>query len=271
LPSGVNAIFAENQAVGQRRRYSIGSGEAKPIYSLIEKTSLLVLTMQNDTVSALRAFFNRRLPIWEGHVRQNLTALIDELKTHNGNATGVAQAVVNFLAEVTTGFSPSAFGNPLMDEVSAGCVAKRRGKPATLQALGRMILDQPNHKGVAKLLRRLTELRETESAFQDVKLDYSREFWDAVWIGQFEDPDEGFAEISRRRSCARLSPPAKAISTVHKAKGLECSDVLLMPCDASHFGDTPAARCCLYVAMSRAMRSLTFVLSRQNPSPLFAL
>jgi DNA helicase-2/ATP-dependent DNA helicase PcrA len=65
--------------------------------------------------------------------------------------------------------------------------------------------------------------------------------------------------------------PAKAISTVHKAKGLECDGVLIMPCDAQHFGDSLAARCRLYVAMSRAKRSLTFVVSRQKPSPLIAL
>ena len=140
-----------------------------------------------------------------------------------------------------------------------------------LIAIARLILDQPGHKGVAKVLLRINELRESDPAFKAVKIDYHREFWDAVRLGQFDDADEGFAEISHRRIYSRPSLPDKAISTVHKAKGLECSDVLIMPCDAQHFGDSPAARCLLYVAMSRAKRSLTFVVSRQKPSPLFAL
>jgi hypothetical protein len=36
---------------------------------------VLVLTSQNDTVTALRSFFARTLPIWEGHVREGLAAL----------------------------------------------------------------------------------------------------------------------------------------------------------------------------------------------------
>lgn len=134
-----------------------------------------------------------------------------------------------------------------------------------------MIIDQPDQKGVTKVLRRLSELRTTDPAFAAVKIDYYREFWDGVRLGEFDDPDQAFAEIARRRSYTRPPPPDKAISTVHKAKGLECDDVLIMPCDAKHFGDSPAARCRLYVAMSRAKRSLTFVVSRQDPSPLVVL
>jgi superfamily I DNA/RNA helicase len=134
-----------------------------------------------------------------------------------------------------------------------------------------MIIDQPDQKGVTRMLLRLSDLRKSDPAFAAIKLDYFREFWEAVRLGEFENPDEAFAEISRRRSYTRPLPPDKTISTVHKAKGLECDSVLILPCDAKHFGDSPASRCLLYVAMSRAKRSLTFVVSRQNPSPLVAL
>jgi DNA helicase-2/ATP-dependent DNA helicase PcrA len=271
LPPDVSIIVAENQSP-KHGGYLLADGSSKPIYALVEKTnSLLVLAAHNDTVNALCAFFGRQLPIWEGHVRESLATLVDKVQTHKGDAASIAQAVVTFLENVATGFSPSAFGNSLLAEVRGGCVANRRGKPATLQALGRMILDQPDHKGVAKMLHRLSELKDSDPAFNTVKLDYHSEFRDAVRLGQFDDPNEGFAQISRWRSYARPSVPTKAISTVHKAKGLECDNVLIMPCDAQHFGNTPAARCRLYVAMSRAKRSLTFVVSRRNPSPLVVL
>ena len=98
------------------------------------------------------------------------------------------------------------------------------------------------------MLQRLSELSKTDPPFKVVKVDYQCEFWDAVRIGQFDDPDDGFAEISRRRSYVWPSPPGKVISTVHKAKGLECRDVLIIPCDGKHFGNTQSARCRLYVA-----------------------
>jgi hypothetical protein len=271
LPPGVSVVFAENQSP-KHGGYSLAQDAGGPIYNLVRtKEAVLVLATHNGTVASLRAFFGRRLPIWEGHVRDGLSVLVGATQKHKGDASNIAQAAVAFITHVATGFSSSVYAKDLLAEVSTGCVSKRSGKPATLQTLGRMILDQPDHKGVAKLLSRLHELMATDPAFASVKLDYYREFWDAVRVGQFDDPDEGFAEISRRRSYGRPLPPAKAISTVHKAKGLECSDVLIMPCDAQHFGDTRAARCLLYVAMSRATHRLTLVVSRQNPTPLVVL
>jgi len=263
LPPGASVVFAENRAPNPTR-YLLEPIDARPIYAMEKaKDSLLVLASQNATVDALRGFFGGRMPIWEGHVRERLLALVGQIEDGGGVPTTVAKALVTFLSGVATGFTPSAFGDILVSEVSDGCVSKRRGKPASLQALGRIILDQPDHKGVAKVLKRLSELSAADQAFSSVRIDYPREFWDAVTMGQFDDPNEAFAGLARRRVHARPSPPRKAISTVHKAKGLECRNVLIIPCDARHFGDTPAARCCLYVALSRARHSLALVVSRQ--------
>ncbi|MDP2206612.1 MAG: ATP-binding domain-containing protein, partial [Alphaproteobacteria bacterium] len=65
--------------------------------------------------------------------------------------------------------------------------------------------------------------------------------------------------------------PPKAISTIHKAKGLEFESVMLMPCDQRNFSHTRAARAKLYVAISRATSNLMVVLSRAQPSPLFKI
>ncbi len=269
LPQGVQLFLAENQSE-QRTRYRYTTEERRPVDTVLSsRDSLLVLTRYNDSVDALRGFFNRRVVIWEGHGRENLASLLCEAKKHNGDAVGIANAVVKFLGQTTTGFSPSAFGRDLCQEVAGGCVARRRGKPATLQSLGRMILDHPNHKGVAQVLHRVNELRQADPAFESVKLDYPQEFWDAIRIGQHDDVDEGFSEISRRRTYAPPKMPTKAVSTIHKAKGLECDHVLIISCDRNTFPDNSASRCLLYVALSRAKHSLSIVASRRTPSPLF--
>jgi len=271
LSPGVSLVVADNQAP-RRGTYLLANGVRKPIDAALKAAnSVLVLATQNETVDALRAFFGRRLPIWEGHVRDGLADLLNSVRLHKGNAEKVTEAAIAFLQHAATGFSSSQFGNALLKEVSSGCAAQRRGKPAQLQVLARIIVEQPNHVGVASMLNRLSQMIAVEPAFSGIHIDYRREYWDAVHLGQFEDPEEGFSEIARRRSYARPPLPAKAISTVHKAKGLESDSVIIMPCDAQHFGDTPAARCRLYVAMSRATRALTFVASRTNPSPLLAL
>jgi len=132
-------------------------------------------------------------------------------------------------------------------------------------------LAEPDHRGVAKLLARLAELKQGDADFADIEIDHSREFWEAVRLGNFEDLDAGLAEITHRRTYGRPKPPDAAISTIHKAKGLECGNVVVMPCDATTFPDREDARCLLYVALSRAKERLMLVVSRTNPSPLFQL
>ena len=270
-PTGVSVLFAENQAP-RHGAYILATEEGRPIRRLVrDNNSILVLSAHNSTVDAMRAFLGRTVPIWEGHVRDGLSALVEVMESHAGNAAKITEAAITFMQYVAKGFSSSAYGNTLLAEVCDGCIARRSRKPAKIQTLGRVLLEEPNHKGVARFLVSIEALARTDPDFDTVKLDCHREFWDAVRLGEFERPSEGFAEISRRRSSVRQSVPAKALSTIHKAKGLECGNVLIVPCDAAHFGDTHAARCSLYVGMSRATRSLSIVVSRKKPSPLIVL
>ena len=271
LPRSVRVIFAENQA--QRFfDYQLTSNDRKPIDAFEKsQSSLLVLTHFNETARSFRGFFNRRIPLWEGYTRSGLEKLVDTIRTNQGDRVVLADAIVTFMGDVGKGFNPSAFGNRFKQEVREGCTATRRGKPATIQELARFLVAEADHRGVAKMLRRLSELKKTDSSFSDIEMDCHKEFWDAVHLGDFETADAGLAEISYRRTYSRPQPPNKAISTIHKAKGLECESVIVMPCDARTFPDKPDARCLLYVALSRAKSRLLLVVPRSSPSPLLAI
>ena len=84
--------------------------------------------------------------------------------------------------------------------VASQCSARRRGKPLALQELARVILESPSHVGVARALKRVEELARTDPGFKDIRIDHTREFWEAVELADFEDPESGLQEISRRRS-----------------------------------------------------------------------
>jgi DNA helicase-2/ATP-dependent DNA helicase PcrA len=172
------------------------------------------------------------------------------------------------MAETCKGFSPSAFGDRFQKEVQDGCVARCRGKPAVIQELARLVVAEPDHRGVGKMLRRLVELRKDNADFAAIEMDCQKEYWDAIRLGSFSDIDAGLVEITNRRTYTRPRPPARAISTIHKAKGLECDSVIVMPCDAKTFPDSLESRCLLYVALSRAKSRLLLVVSRSLPSPL---
>ena len=244
----------------------------RPIDRLLrDETSLLVSTRYNDTAQSLRAFFNRRVPLWEGYTRQSLDRLVEAINTSTGDGTALATAVVAFMNEVGKGFSPSAFGNRFKLEVQNGCLKTTKGKPALVQRLARCLVDDPSHRGVAAVLESIAELRSSEPTFADIEVDCVREFRDAIRLGSFETPDAGLAEITHRRTYGRPKPPDRAISTIHKAKGLESDSVIIMPCNKQTFPDKEEARCLLYVALSRARKRLMLVVSREEPSPLFAI
>lgn len=270
-PSSVTIVRADNRAAA-RNRYQVTSIERQPIDAATNVAhGLFVLAAHTMTVDALRAFFNRRFPIWEGHVRNALAKLTTAIEKDTGDPIKVAVAVLRFTDSVCTGFTHSAFGKDLLTEIGRGCTPPRKGKPAILQELGKLILAEPDHRGVAKFLRRLRLASRSTPAFHCVRIDYAREFTDAIALGAHTDVQSGLSEIARRRATTRSHPPGQAISTVHKAKGLERPNVLLLPCDKTHFPDTPKSRRVLYVAISRATKHLTLVVPNTEPSPLLII
>jgi hypothetical protein len=271
LPPSLNVVVAENQA--QRNRgYQLLSSDRRAVDAFEgAQSSLLILTHYNDTARSFRSFFYRRIPLWEGHTRTALQKLADTMLKSSGDRVVLASAVVKFMNEIGKGFSPSSFGDRFEREVLEECSGQARGKPAAIQALAKFLADEPNHRGIAKMLRQLEEFRGTDENFSDVEVDCHNEFWEAIRLGSFDNVEEGFAEITHRRTYSRPKPPAKAISTIHKAKGLECDAAIVMPCDADTFPDRSDTRCLLYVALSRAKNRLMLVVSRNRPSPLLRL
>jgi DNA helicase-2/ATP-dependent DNA helicase PcrA len=268
LPPSIAVVFAENEAP-RHGDYQIRRQDRWPVDAFEQsQASLLILTRHNRMARSLRGFFNRRTLLWEGYTRPGLDALVDALAIGEGKPAFLAAAIVVFMAVVSKGFSRSAFGNQFEKEACDGCTASRRGKPAKVQELARFLVKEADHRGVAKMLRRLSEFLSSDRDFADIKIDHYREFWDAIRLGEFGTPGAGLAEITHRRTYARAKPPDRAISTIHKAKGLECGSAIVMPCDASVFPDKPDGRCLLYVAISRAKSRLMLVVPRSNPSPL---
>lgn len=272
LPASLRILVGNNTAQ-TRTSYQLSKTHRPPIDKLVRASDqLMILASQNDLVAALRAFWWRTIPIWEGHTREALAAMVNVLRTGHGNAEALAEGLVAFVGTVAVGFSKSSHGDRLINEIRNGATRPTTGKPANIQAIARCLLADPSHTGAAAALDLIRAYIEAKAAgFDTVKLDLRSEFKDAIRIGQFASADEAFTEISRKRSYARPSPPKRVLSSIHKAKGLECDNVLLMACDKAQFTTTSYAKCKMYVALSRARNSLTLVIPDNNPSPLFKL
>lgn len=271
LPPSVTVVFVENRSQNPLG-FQVSPHERKEIDAFEKgQTSLLILTRYNQTTRALRSFFNRRILLWEGHTRPELDKLVQAVTKANGDCGVLASAICSFMRKIGKGFSASAFGTQFEKAVRDGCARKTTGKPAAIQELGRLLMAEPNHRGVAKVLRRIAEFAATKPSFSDIEIDHYREFWDAIRLENYETPEIGLAEITHRRTYSRPKPSDKAISIVHKAKGLECDSTILLHCDAKTFPDDRESRCLLYVALSRATNRLMIVASKQYPSPLFSI
>lgn len=265
LPAGLQVIFADNIAK-RNLAFKLEPLKRKPLDRDLKSTrDLLILSHHNDTVQAIRAYLGRGIPIWEGHTRSALPLLAEGL-TVATNAKEATDAAVKFVQSICTGFSDSQFASRLRAEVSSGCATPARGKPALIQTLAHKLLDQPNHRGVGEFLRGLHGAIKQHAEFSRIHIDYPREFWEAVRLGGAPDPQSGLLELAHRNAYTKRLPPSRAISTIHKAKGLQAPNVLVMPCDATSFREKD--RRLLYVAISRASRNLTLVVSRTKPSPI---
>jgi len=111
LPPSVGVAFAENHS--QRNfDYKLSVQDRRPIDAFErDQTSLLILTRYNDTARSFRGFFNRRIPLWEGHARAGLEKLVEAIDAGEGDCAALAAAVVKFIGDVGKGFSASAFGD----------------------------------------------------------------------------------------------------------------------------------------------------------------
>ena len=269
--SGLQVFRADNEAE-RHGQYRLASDQRRGIDSFVRKAEeLLVLVPTNEMGTAMRAFFGRRIPVWEGHTREALSVLSAACMAADGDPSLLVRDMTKFIQHVSTGFSQSRFGRILMREVEDRCASNRRGMPAKLQLLANELLESPNHIGVCSALDKFRTFVQTDSSFSEVMIDAPRELGDAIRLGEFPDAEEGLGELTLRRAYARPKPPKKCISTIHKAKGLERQSVLIIPCDCKSFADTLYKRRLLYVALSRATKDLALVVPQRSPSPLLSL
>ena len=97
---------------------------------------------------------------------------------------------------------------------------------------------------------------------------YTIRFGDHGWalcaFDRTDDPRAFRSALGRIRR--RRKWPPQMVSTIHKAKGLEFDHVLLCPVDRHQYPDGVLGARLLYVALSRAKRSIRLVLAGDTPS-----
>lgn len=240
-------------------------------YYVQGERELLVLAPSNPLVQGLRGFWGRRLPMWEGHRRDELAALVDDLERCAGNPGAVLDAVIRFVQCTCAGFTESKWAHVLRRGLASELEPSSSERIVKLQRVARCVKELPDHRGAGNAVNELRKLVMVGGDFGAIRIDCYQQFAEAACLADFDGARDALRGILERRRHSRSRLPSKVVSTVHKAKGLECGSVLIIPCDKSGYGDTEYKRCLMYVALSRATKSLCLVLPRRDGSPLFKI
>jgi DNA helicase-2/ATP-dependent DNA helicase PcrA len=272
LPRGVNIRFGENGSQIPTN-YQLRPENWRDLNALLNQDKqMLLIAGSNATIQSLRGTFRPRFPIWEGHTRNYLEKFIEALSDEGGDLTTKVSAYVDCLKGLLVGFSGNRYGNRLIQEVRTPSNNPKGKIPPQLKIMADFIRAEPDHIGFSQAAEHLKRLiKQNVSGFSNLYIDYQREFDDLIKLKGYDNPLTGFAEISKRRSRSYPKPPRKALSTVHKSKGLEAEHVFVFACDQRHFSETQVKRNLLYVALSRATESVTIIASRNNQSPLIEI
>lgn len=200
-----------------------------------------------------------RAPLNEGAQLDELDVLIQAMEAQAGNAEALAGAFLDFLCVIGAGL-PQAMCGGLRGRLGAAINRDRAGQNqlAWLDCLA-PIYASPDHRGIAAAMRTIRD-----GAPAGYAIRYGDHVWALCAFDRTDDPRAFRSTLGRIRR--RRKWPPQMVSTIHKAKGLDFDHVLLCPVDRHQYPDDVLGARLLYVALSRAKRSVKLVLAADAPS-----
>jgi len=258
-PACVRTI--SHNALAGRERFRDGQTASREVHAFLNGApdSAAILAFLGNMVRSAAQAGGWRAPLNEGAQLDELDALIQALEAQAGNAQGLAGAFLDFLAVIGVGLTADLSAG-LRGRLGAAINRDRAGR-VQIAWLGCLepIYASPDYRGMAVAMR---TVRDT------LPPGYTIRFPDHVWaLSGFDRTDDprafrnALGRIRRRRKW-----PAQMVSTIHKAKGLDFDHVLLCPVDRHQYPDGVLGARLLYVALSRAKRSIRLVLAGDAPT-----
>jgi hypothetical protein len=258
-PACVSAVWYAGLA--GRERFRDASAASREIQRFLNgaSDSAAVLAFLGNMAKSTAQAGSWRAPLNEGAQLNELDLLIQALEAHAGNAGALAGAFLHFLSVIGVGLTNDIAGG-LRSRLGTTINRDRAGQNqlAWLDCL-EPIYTSSDHRGVALAMR---TVRDTSPA------GYTIRFRDHAWalcaFDRTDDPRAFRTTLGRIRR--RRKWPPKMVSTIHKAKGLDFDHVLLCPVDRHQYPDNVLGARLLYVALSRAKRSLRLVVAADEPT-----
>jgi hypothetical protein len=229
--------------------------------------SVAVLAAHNRHVLGLRRAAAGELPIQEGADLAPAYRALERVELNQGNPRELALVIVALLAETATGCD-AATRQRLDRWLHPDRIDTRRQHMLLpfLNVLQRLY-EQPD---LATWCEVVGIVGRQPPAGMRIDLPDSFRVLGRLRPAPGDDARQ-MLDIALRLHREAVTTPLRCVSTIHKAKGQEYDHVVLAHCSRSPFPDNLHSRRLLYVALSRARRSLLILSAGRAPSPLLGL
>jgi DNA helicase-2/ATP-dependent DNA helicase PcrA len=226
--------------------------------------SIAVLSRHNKHVWGLHIAAGGSLRLNEGSDYESAYTLLDNAVANRESSQALALCLIEHVRSVASGFDAAKY-----DAVQRALrpnhieYGRHRVLRSFLESL-EPIYEAPS---VESFCQTAKVIRDAPPSWLTIRMPASMRL-----IGQLRPQPNQNALECLDAVVARIKAGAgrqtRSVSTIHKAKGLEYEHVMIGNFSAAHFGDDEMSRRVAYVALSRARRSITFLVPEQHPSPL---
>lgn len=230
--------------------------------------SVAVLAYRRRLAEGLPGISRGRLPLNEGADYEAAYAAARALAGHLGDPQSCARTLLDLLEQSSTGLTQPQRARLEHRFRPEGIDLRRAGKNRPLLEAFQGLWAQSDLDGVRRAAAGVLEGPRPD--WLKLRKPQALEVLAAMHASARVDPRDAVAAAVKARKLG-AAKPSRCASTVHKAKGLQFDDVLVINASGDHFPDTDFGRKLVYVAITRATRRLHIVVPGAAPSPLFAL
>lgn len=212
----------------------------------------------------LRRALGRRIPIFEGRLAlERAGKLLDRVAPLVGNPQSLAVLALEALAGASAGLTTAICGQIAGCLKADGIERKRQKKWLPLLEVLSRLYEQPAATTWCSVVGALAA-----QPPPDVQLDDARALFvlGSLNASHDEELQPSLAELAQTLSHRR--PRGRCITTIHMAKGDEFDHVIIPHFGSRTFPGSVDGRKLLYVATTRARRTVHLLAPRETPSPL---
>jgi superfamily I DNA/RNA helicase len=226
--------------------------------------TVVVLSRNNAHLRGLLSVARQHLVVQEGADVELAHQFLAQAEAAADDPKALAATVVDLLAATSTGLIAQ-----LKAQLGASLLPERidRGRRATIAPLLDCLEPLYTTPDLATWCRTIRQVLADPPTWLRIDLPASLQLLGRLHLRD-DEPARLTLEVAARRRRDAAVVPSKCTSTIHRAKGEEFDHVILAHCSASPFPDTHDARRLLYVALTRARRSVLILASARAPSPL---